>query len=84
MANGVKRFQKHGGQFIPIVREVGQEDIDARTALAIHTSATLRRAAPQAPNNRFIGANSTSGVRAAGSQPLRGGTSNPISNSKFV
>lgn len=83
MANGVQRFQKRGGQFNPILREVGQQDIDAATALAIHTSATLRRRAPQAPNNRFIGANTTSGFPAGG-QRIRGGTSNPIRNSKFV
>jgi len=78
-----KRFQPRGGQFNPIVREVGQQDVDAAKELAIHTSATLRRRAPQMPQNRFIGANSTSGYRVGG-QSIRGGTSNPISNSKFV
>lgn len=79
----VKRFQHRGGQFNPIVREVGQQDIDAATELAIHTASTLRRRAPQAPTNRFIGANTTTGFPAGG-QRIRGGTSNPIRNSKFV
>ncbi len=83
MANGVKRFQSHGAQFRPIVREVGEPEVTAATVLSIHARATASRKAPQAPNNRFV-TTALAGVRQAAKVALRGGTSNPIRNDKFV
>jgi hypothetical protein len=83
MANGVKRFQTHGRQFQPIQREVGGPELEARALLSLHARATAARHAPQAPNNHFI-KTGASGIPAGGSQRIRGGTSNPVSNSKFI
>jgi hypothetical protein len=81
MANGVKRFQTHGRQFIPIVREVGQpEKLDA-ALLSLHEGRTRGRAISGAPKNRFVGSR-MSGSKIAG--VVSGASFNSGSNSKFV
>lgn len=81
---GVTRFQPSTAQIRSIPREEYSEDRNARAFLGIHVRATAKRKAPQAPFNSGVLVPVLAGSKLASKVPIRGGTSNPISNTKFV
>lgn len=81
MANGVKRFQSHGRQFIPIVREVGQPEKLAASLLSLHERSTASRTTAGAPSNRFVGSR-MNGTKIAGT--ISGAGFAPKRSDKFI
>lgn len=81
---GVTRFQPTGAQIRAIPREEYSDDRNARSELGIHVRATAKRKAPQAPYNNGIAVPALAGSKLGSKVPIKGGTSNPLNNTKFV